>query len=458
MQIAIIGCGYVGLVTGACFARMGNRVVCIDVDQQKIEQLKNGQVPIYETGLESLVNESLADNSLVFSTSFSEGLEGADVVFICVGTPMNSDGTPCLDHIFAAARQIASHIRDGAIVATKSTVPVGTTEQIRDVLMEELDKTGRQVHFEMVSNPEFLKEGVAIDDFMRPDRIIIGCENESVINRLRELYSPFIHKQDRIISMDIRSAEMTKYAANGFLATKISFMNEIAVLCEKVGADVNRVRAGIGSDPRIGYSFIYPGCGFGGSCLPKDVYALIHMGADENVPTDMMCAVRDVNERQKKSLAQKVRSVFGDDLFGYRFALWGLAFKPDTNDIREAPSLTIIEDLLAAGAEVMGYDPKANKEVDCFLGSKGLSITFGASKYEVLKGADALLLITEWREFRSPDFEEMGRLLKNKIIFDGRNQYNSQVLLEFGFRYVQVGVPELKLAPVEQPLFSLEKG
>ncbi len=440
MKISVIGTGYVGLVTGTCFAEMGNEVWCVDVDEKKIEHLKNGIIPIYEPGLELLVKENYKKNSLKFTTDIKGALQATDICFIAVGTPMGEDGSADLQYVLGVAKSIGEHLSQETIVVDKSTVPVGTADKVRAAISDELAKRGVDIAFSVVSNPEFLKEGAAIEDFMKPDRVVIGADDENTMKKMRELYTPFTRNRDRFIEMDIRSAEMTKYAANAMLATKISFINEIAQICERVGADINKVRVGIGSDSRIGYTFIYPGCGYGGSCFPKDVKALEKTAIDAGYEPKILKAVEAVNKNQKLSLAQKAVKRFGEDMQGLIFCVWGLSFKPETDDMRDAPSITLIKELVKRGASIKAYDPKAVNEAAHYLEEELPSMEFTGSKYDALKGADAMFLVTEWKEFRSPDFEEAAKLLNNKIIFDGRNQYNASKLQELGFEYYQIGV------------------
>ena len=439
MNLTVIGTGYVGLVTGTCFSAMGNNVTCIDIDEKKIENLKNGIIPIFEPGLERMVLKNVDKNSLHFSTKLNDGLAKASIVFIAVGTPMGDDGSADLQYVLGVAKQIGQEMQNPLIVVDKSTVPVGTGDKVKSVIQEELDKRGVKIEFHVVSNPEFLKEGAAIDDFMKPDRIVIGADNEVAFNKMKDLYAPFTHNHDRLITMDIRSAEMTKYVANAMLATKISFMNEVANICELVGADVNQVRIGIGSDSRIGYSFIYPGSGYGGSCFPKDVKALKKIAEEKGYKANLIASVEEVNDRQKMVIADKVVNRFGNDLNGKTFALWGLAFKPGTDDMREAPAIYIIKDLVKRGAKINAYDPKAMEEAQSFYLKDVNGITYFNSKYETLNNADAMILLTEWKEFRSPDFEELKSQMTNPIIFDGRNQYSNLDLDKKGFEYYQIG-------------------
>ena len=438
MRIAVIGTGYVGLVSGTCFAEMGNKVTCVDVNSEKIEKLKQGVIPIYEPGLEEVVQSNLA-KTLFFTTDLAEAIKDAEIAFIAVGTPMGDDGSADLQYVLSVAQAIGETMKGELIVVDKSTVPVGTADKVRTTVQAALDKRGMNYKFHVVSNPEFLKEGKAIQDFMKPDRVVIGADSEEAFTKMKALYSSFFLQNERFITMDIRSAEMTKYAANTMLATKISFMNEIANICERVGADVNKVRIGIGSDSRIGYSFIYPGCGYGGSCFPKDVLALKKLAEEVDYKAELIESVDNVNNRQKIVIAQKVVAKYGEDLSGRTFAVWGLSFKPETDDMREAPAIYIIKELIKHGAKVQAYDPKAVHEAKiCYL--KDIPVTYVDSKYEALKGADALLLLTEWKEFRVPDFDEIAKILKEKVIFDGRNQYNAFELPSKGWEYVQIGV------------------
>lgn len=440
MKIAVIGAGYVGLVTGTCFAEMGNTVWCVDIDHEKIEALKKGAVPIFEHGLSDMVNRNLAIKSLNFTENIKDALQESTVVFIAVGTPMDVDGSADLRYVLSAAKSIGENMQRHMFVVDKSTVPVGTAEKVSKTIQSELDARGSNLTFDIIANPEFLKEGNAVADCMKPDRIIIGADFERAFSVMRELYEPYVMNTQTFIQMDIRSAEMTKYAANAMLATKISFMNEIANICEKVNADVNLVRRGIGSDHRIGFSFIYPGCGYGGSCFPKDVQALIKMAEKSGVDSRILRAVEDVNHTQKSVLTLKVKKRFGDDLTGRIFAVWGLAFKPETDDMRESPAITVISELTGAGAEIHAYDPKAmgGAKSHWLIGNK--RVTYCESKYDAIKSADALILITEWKEFRSPDFFEIRQLLKTPIIFDGRNQYDADRIREYGIEYYQIGV------------------
>jgi UDPglucose 6-dehydrogenase len=437
MKIAVVGTGYVGLVTGTCFAEVGIDVTCIDIDQKKIDNLRNGILPIYEPGLEEMVARNVKSGRLNFSTSLAESIKGADIAFIAVGTPPGEDGSADLKYVLAVARGIGENIDSYCVVVTKSTVPVGTAAKVRAEVEGALSKRGANVDFDVASNPEFLKEGAAIDDFLKPDRIVVGVSSERAEEAMRRLYKPFLLNGHPIIFMDIPSAEMTKYAANSMLATKISFMNDIANLCEIMGADVNKVRQGIGSDARIGTKFIYPGIGYGGSCFPKDVKALIKTAQENGYQMQVLQAVEGVNDAQKEVLFNKVKKHFGGDLQGKKFAIWGLSFKPKTDDMREAPSLVIIEKLLAEGATVSAYDPVAVGEAKHTLGD---TITYAKDQFDALVDADALLVVTEWPEFRSPSFEVVGRLLKQKVIFDGRNIYDPTELKQLGFAYHCIGI------------------
>lgn len=440
MNLTIIGTGYVGLVTGTCFAEMGNTVTCVDIDDQKIENLKKGIIPIYEPGLEAMVQRNVDNKTLFFSTKLKDCLDGCDMAFIAVGTPMGEDGSADLKYVLDVASEIGQHMSHPLIIVDKSTVPVGTADKVKKVIQQELDKRGKAIEFHVASNPEFLKEGDAISDFMKPDRVVVGTDDRETAEKMRQLYAPFFRSSmDRMLVMDVRSAEMTKYVANAMLATKISFMNEVANICELVGADVNKVRIGIGSDSRIGYSFIYPGSGYGGSCFPKDVKALKKTAEQHGYNAQLLHAVEDVNDRQKYVIADKVIAHFGEDLSGKTFAVWGLSFKPGTDDMREAPSIYIIKRLTELGAKIKAYDPKAVHEAKAFYLKDVPGIDYAPSRYEALENADALLLLTEWKEFRSPDFMAIKKNLKNPVIFDGRNQYDGDRLHSMGFTYYQIG-------------------
>ncbi len=440
MKISVIGTGYVGLVSGVCFAQMGNSVTCVDIDAKKIEDLKKGIIPIYEPGLEDMTLENYKNKTLDFTTDAKSAIEKATIVFIAVGTPMGEDGSADLKYVLSVAKSIGEYMDGYTVVVDKSTVPVGTAEKVRETIQAELDKRGLDTSFDVVSNPEFLKEGAAIQDFLHPDRVVIGADSQKAMDIMRELYAPFMKHHDRFIGMDIKSAEMTKYAANAMLATKISFMNEMSQICERVGADINQVRNGIGSDSRIGYSFIYPGCGYGGSCFPKDVQALAKTAKDYGYEPRILEAVEAVNHDQKFLISNKVVTRFGENLEGRTFAVWGLSFKPETDDMREASSITIINELTRRGAKIVAYDPKAREEAEHFYLKGNERVSYVDSKYEALKDADALILVTEWQEFRSPDFDEMKKLLKNAIFFDGRNQFKKEKMAEIGFEYFQIGV------------------
>jgi UDPglucose 6-dehydrogenase len=438
MRITIFGSGYVGLVTGACLADAGNHVVCVDVDAKKIERLNRGEVPIHEPGLDELIRRNQAKGRLKFTLDAAEGVAHGLFQMIAVGTPPDEDGSADLRYVLAVARTIAAHMTDYKVVITKSTVPVGTADQVRTALAAALAERGANQEFDVVSNPEFLKEGAAINDFMRPDRVIVGTDNPRVTELMRALYDPFTRSHDRLIVMDIRSSELTKYAANAMLATKISFMNEIANLAERLGADVEKVRIGIGSDPRIGYGFIYPGVGYGGSCFPKDVQALERSARVTGYESRILGAVQAVNAQQKKVLFHKIRAHFGGTLAGRTLALWGLAFKPNTDDMREAPSRVLLEALWAAGATVRAYDPVAMPEARRIYGERS-DLSLVPSMEEALSGADALAIVTEWQEFRSPDFDAIRTALATPVIFDGRNLYDPGLMVRFGFTYYGVG-------------------
>ena len=437
MKIAVIGTGYVGLVTGTCFAEVGMDVTCVDIDQNKIDNLHKGILPIYEPGLDEMVKRNVEKKRLHFSTSLKDSIQGAEVVFIAVGTPPDEDGSADLKYVLAVASSVGEHMQHPLVVVTKSTVPVTTAEKVRKALAEQLQKRDSDLDFYVASNPEFLKEGAAIDDFMKPDRIVVGIDRPEAEELMRKLYKPFLMNGHPIYFMDIPSAEMTKYAANAMLATKISFMNDIANLCEIMGADVNMVRKGIGSDTRIGTKFIYPGVGYGGSCFPKDVKALIKTAKENKYDMRILNAVENVNESQKEVLFDKVKNHFNGDLKGKKFALWGLSFKPKTDDMREAPSLVIIEKLLKAGASVVAYDPVAMKEAKHTLGD---TIEYTLDMYDTLNGADALLIVTEWPEFRAPDFDEISKRLNQKALFDGRNIFDPQDMKKLGYSYYCIGV------------------
>ena len=445
MKIAIVGSGYVGLVTGACFSEVGIDVVCVDVDEKKISNLKKGIIPIYEPGLEDMIKRNMSKNRLSFSISLADVINDADAVFISVGTPPDEDGSADLKHVLAVARECGKHMDDYKLIVTKSTVPVGTSEKVRNAVQDELDKRMVDIPFDVASNPEFLKEGAAIDDFLKPDRIVVGTESERAEKILNTLYKPFTLNGHPIIFMDIVSAEMTKYAANSMLATKISFINDIANLCEIVGADINNVRRGIGSDSRIGKKFIYPGIGYGGSCFPKDVQALIRTASENEYELQVLKAVESVNKSQKLVLFNKINTFFKGELEGKTIAIWGLSFKPRTDDMREAPSLEIIKELLDAGASVKAYDPVAINEAKHHFGD---TIEYCEDQYEALIDADCLAVLTEWSEFRLPNFKVVKRLLNRPVVFDGRNIYDKDEMHFMGFEYACIGINTNKATAV----------
>ncbi len=438
MKLSIIGTGYVGLVTGTCFSEMGNKVYCVDTDEGKINKLKQGIIPIYEPGLSEMVLKNHDAGTLNFTTDIKEALANTNICFIAVGTPMDEDGSADLQYVLAVAKEIGQYMVHDMIVVDKSTVPVGTAHRVEEVIQNELLLRNSDLKFKVVSNPEFLKEGSAVKDCMSPDRVVIGVPDSECADIMRELYSPFIRNHDRFIVMDVKSAEMTKYASNAMLATRISFMNEMANICEKVGADINNVRLGMGSDSRIGYSFLYAGCGYGGSCFPKDVQALIKTAKDNGYNARILENVEAVNKDQKMIIVNKIIAKYGSNLSGKTFALWGLAFKPETDDMRQATSIVVVNELTKMGAKVQAFDPKATEEAKrIFAGNN--SIEFEHSKYTALNNADALILVTEWKEFRSPDFDEIKQRLKEAIIFDGRNQYNKNAVRKLGFEYYPIG-------------------
>ena len=438
MKVTVVGTGYVGLVSGACLAEMGNDVICLDVDAAKIAMLDAGGMPIHEPGLDHVVARNVAAGRLSFTTDVPRAVAHGTLQFIAVGTPPDEDGSADLQYVLAAARNIARHMNDTKVVVDKSTVPVGTADKVRAAIAEVLAERGAAIDFAVVSNPEFLKEGAAVDDFMRPDRIIIGADDERAIGLMRELYAPFQRHHDKLVVMDVRSAELTKYAANAMLATRISFMNELALLAERVGADIEQVRLGIGSDPRIGFGFLYAGAGYGGSCFPKDVKALIHTAEASGRALQVLRAVEAANDAQKRVLIEKIVRRFGADLAGRRFALWGLAFKPNTDDMREAPSRELIADLLARGASVSAYDPVAMTEARRVLATSP-ALSFAAGAMDTLQGADALVIVTEWKEFRSPDFARIRGTLRQPVIFDGRNMFTPAVVQAAGIEYHAIG-------------------
>ncbi|HOP42994.1 MAG: UDP-glucose/GDP-mannose dehydrogenase family protein [Flavobacteriales bacterium] len=432
MNIAVVGTGYVGLVTGTCFAETGNHVVCVDIDAAKVNKMKNGQVPIYEPHLDVLFERNIRQGRLHFTTELKEAIDKAQVIFLALPTPPGEDGSADLQYVLGVAADLGKIITDYKVIVDKSTVPVGTAEKVHAALAQHASED----LFDVVSNPEFLREGFAVDDFLKPDRVVVGTSSDRARKVMEDLYKPFVRQGNPIIFMDERSAELTKYAANAFLATKITFMNEIANFCELVGADVDKVRIGVGSDSRIGKRFLFPGIGYGGSCFPKDVQALAKSGADAGYEFQIIRSVMEVNERQKTSIVPKIKDYYGGDLKGRHFALWGLAFKPDTDDIREAPALYLIDALVAAGATVSAFDPEAMENVKKLKGDK---IAYAHDEYEALKGADALIIATEWAEFRTPDFQRVGSTLKEKVIFDGRNLYDLDLMEEQGFTYLSVG-------------------
>ena len=438
MKITVIGTGYVGLVSGACLAEMGNHVLCLDVDPRKIEVLNNGGIPIHEPGLDKVVQRNAAAGRLQFTTDVAAAVAHGTLQFIAVGTPPDEDGSADLQYVLAAARNIGRLMTDYKLVIDKSTVPVGTADKVKAAIQAELDARGVALEFSVASNPEFLKEGAAVDDFMKPDRIVVGAEGDRAIDLMRAVYAPFQRNRDKLVIMDVRSAELTKYAANAMLATRISFMNELALLAENLGADIELVRQGIGSDPRIGYHFLYAGCGYGGSCFPKDVKALIRTAAETGRDLKVLQAVEDANDAQKQVLVEKIVKRFGDDLAGKRFAVWGLAFKPNTDDMREASSRVLIGELLARGATVTAYDPVAITEARRVFGDEP-RISYAENPDAALVGADALAIVTEWKEFRSPDFARIANTLKTPVIFDGRNLYEPRVVREAGIDYQPIG-------------------
>ncbi len=438
MKLAIIGTGYVGLVTGACFAEMGNEVICVDTDATKIEALEQGRIPIYEPGLEAYVKRNYHEHRLFFTTDLGPAIQKSLVCFIAVGTPQDKDGSADLSMVLQVAREIGRHMNGYKVIVDKSTVPVGTARQVRQVIQEELQAKGEVFEFDVVSNPEFLKEGTAIDDCMKPDRVVVGCDEVRVAELMKELYAPFTRTNRPIIIMDVVSAELTKYAANAFLATKISFINELANICSRAGANIAKVRQGIGSDPRIGALFLFPGLGYGGSCFPKDMQALIHTARSFEYIPRLLEAAEAINQDQRRIFMDVIRTLFKEDLKGKVFAIWGLSFKPQTDDIREAPALTIIARLLEAGARVQAYDPEAMAATRQYLGEHQ-DVSYASSTYEALGGADALIICTEWSKFREPDFERMRSLMKGAVIFDGRNLYNPLKLANLCFKYFHIG-------------------
>ncbi len=438
MRLTIFGSGYVGLVTGACFADAGNNVLCVDVDEKKVERLRRGESPIYEPGLDEILKKNIAAGRINFTTDAAEGVKHGLFQFIAVGTPPDEDGSADLRYVLAVAESIGKNISEYRVVVTKSTVPVGTADKVKAKIDATLNARGASADFDVVSNPEFLKEGAAISDFMKPDRIVVGTDNPRTAELLKALYDPFTRNRERMIVMDVRSSELTKYAANAMLATKISFMNELANLAERMGADIEKVRLGIGSDPRIGYHFIYPGCGYGGSCFPKDVQALGRSARDHSFSAELLDAVEAVNKRQKDVMFERIKRYFSNELAGRTIALWGLAFKPNTDDMREAPSRVLMESLWAAGAKVRAYDPVANEEAERIYGHRD-DLTLVKSASEALNGADALAIVTEWQEFRSPDFDTIKSELKHPVVFDGRNLYDPGFVKRYGLTYYGMG-------------------
>lgn len=435
MKIAVVGTGYVGLVTGTCLAETGNSVICVDINEEKVKLMQNGQIPIYEPGLEILFHRNIEQGRLTFTSNLSDAIQEAKIIFLALPTPPGEGGAADLSYVLGAAENLAKIIKDYKVIVTKSTVPVGTADKVQAVFEKHLDTNSGGI-VDVVSNPEFLREGVAVDDFMKPDRVVIGTKSERAQKLMMELYSPYVRQGNPIIFMDERSSELTKYAANSFLATKISFMNEIANLCELAGADVDSVRRGIGSDDRIGKRFLFPGVGYGGSCFPKDVQALVQSAVEHQYDFKILNSVLEVNTIQKKVLVQKMLKYYKNDVRGKRFAVWGLAFKPETDDIREAPALEIIDELLKEGAEVVVFDPEAMAHVKKIFGGK---IEYAQDQYEALKGVDALVIVTEWSLFRNPDFDKMDSLLNNKVIFDGRNLYDLQKMIDLGYYYNSIG-------------------
>ena len=438
MNVTVFGSGYVGLVTGACLADAGNRVLCVDVDEEKIAKLKRGVMPIYEPGLDAIIENAAKLGYIDFTTDMARAVNHAELQFIAVGTPPDEDGSADLQYVLAVAKTIAQHMDGTKVIIDKSTVPVGTADRVRQTVAAVLSERDADYEYHVVSNPEFLKEGAAIDDFMKPDRIVVGTDSDYAAEKMRELYAPFSRSHEKLIQMDVRSAELTKYAANAMLATKISFMNEIANLAERLGADIEQVRVGIGSDPRIGYHFIYPGCGYGGSCFPKDVKALERIARDVSYDGEILRAVEAVNDRQKRVLFEKIAKHYGGELKGRTFALWGLAFKPNTDDMREAPSRVLMEALWEAGASVRAYDPEATDEARRIYGERK-DLVLCETPELAAEGADALAVITEWKVFRSPDFEKLSELLRQPVVFDGRNLYDPEIVKEKGFTYYGIG-------------------
>ncbi|MFL0808975.1 MAG: UDP-glucose/GDP-mannose dehydrogenase family protein [Agarilytica sp.] len=443
MRVSIFGTGYVGLVTGSCLAHSGHQVTCVDIDEDKVNRLREGEIPIYEPGLENIVKQSVKENRLHFTTSAKEAVDFAEVIFIAVGTPPDEDGAADLRYVLQVAASVGEHMQDYRLVINKSTVPVGSADKVKAKIGEVLNNRGADLSYDVASNPEFLKEGAAVGDFMKPDRIIVGAESSRVEKLMKELYAPFNRNHEKLMFMDVRSAELTKYAANAMLATKISFMNELSRIAEKLGADVELVRKGIGSDPRIGYSFIYPGCGYGGSCFPKDVKALVRTANSIDEPAELLTAVESVNDTQKEVLVTKVKNHFGSELKGKTIALWGLAFKPNTDDMREAPARVFIEAMWDAGVKVKTFDPEAMEETKRIYGERD-DLEFCKTSDDAIRDADALVVCTEWSAFRSPDWERVGALLNNKVVFDGRNLYEPELMAEKGYVHYAIGRPQVK--------------
>ena len=441
MRVSIFGTGYVGLVTGSCLAHSGHQVMCVDIDEDKVKRLREGEIPIYEPGLENIVKQSVAEERLKFTTSAKEAVDYAEIIFIAVGTPPDEDGAADLRYVLQVAKSVGEHMQDYRLVINKSTVPVGSADKVKAQISATLQERGADIPFDVASNPEFLKEGAAVGDFMKPDRIIVGAESARVEKLMLELYAPFNRNRDKLMFMDVRSAELTKYAANAMLATKISFMNELSRVAEKLGADIELVRKGIGSDPRIGYSFIYPGCGYGGSCFPKDVKALVRTANSIDEPADLLTAVEKVNDSQKLVLVEKIKRHFGDTLKGKTLALWGLSFKPNTDDMREAPSRVLMEAMWEAGVTIKAYDPEAMEETKRIYGERS-DLIFCTRAYDALESADALVVCTEWSAFRSPDWKTVGELLSNKVVFDGRNLYEPELMAQKGFIHFAIGRPQ----------------
>ena len=438
MKVSIFGTGYVGLVTGACLAHSGHQVMCVDVDEAKVQRLRDGEIPIYEPGLEGIVKQSVKEQRLLFTTDAKEAVDFASVIFIAVGTPPDEDGAADLRYVLQVAQSVGEYMPDFRLVINKSTVPVGSADKVKAKIAETLKSRGVEIDYAVASNPEFLKEGAAVNDFLKPDRIVVGTDSEKVQKLMRELYAPFNRNHDRLMFMDVRSAELTKYAANAMLATKISFMNELSRISEKLGADIELVRKGIGSDPRIGYNFIYPGCGYGGSCFPKDVKALVRTANSIDEPAELLTAVESVNDTQKQVLVNKLKKHFNGELKGLTIALWGLAFKPNTDDMREAPARVVMESLWDLGAKVVAYDPEAMKETRRIYGERD-DLAMVEHQYDALNGADALVVCTEWTAFRSPDWDEAAKRLNNKVVFDGRNLYEPSLMAERGYTHYSIG-------------------